>query len=103
MTGFANLPVFHTPARLRLTEVREPTVPAGVTARQLECLYWVQQGKSANDIGAILGISRRTVEGHLIKVCGHFQVRTRFQAVLLARDLGLLTGPRAVSLPAPRA
>ncbi|WP_374346538.1 LuxR C-terminal-related transcriptional regulator [Phenylobacterium sp.] len=70
------------------------SIPAGVTSRQLECLYWVQEGKSATDIGAILGISGRTVEGHLIKACNNFGVRTRFQAVLKARDLGLLAPPR---------
>lgn len=90
-------------ARLTLQAPWPPRVPPKITARQLECLYWVQEGKSATDIGAILGISSRTVEGHLIKVCGHFEVRTRFQAVLIARDLGLLTHPRPVSLPAPTA
>ncbi len=64
--------------------------PVGVTERQLECLAWVQEGKSASDIGGILGISSRTVEGHLLRLCEHFGVRTRVQAVLRARDLGLL-------------
>lgn len=62
-----------------------------VTHRQLECLTWVQEGKSASDIGGILGISGRTVEGHLQKVCEQFGVRTRVQAVLKARDLGLIS------------
>lgn len=61
-----------------------------VSVRQLECLFWVQEGKSANDIGGILGISGRTVEGHLQQACLLLGVRTRFQAVLRARDLGLL-------------
>jgi len=64
--------------------------PIGVTRRQLECLYWVHHGKSASDIGGILGISSRTVEGHLLKICGHFGVRTRHQAVWKAAKLGLL-------------
>lgn len=64
--------------------------PIGVTERQLECLAWVQEGKSASDIGGILGISSRTVEGHLLRLCEHLGVRTRLQAVLKARDLGLL-------------
>ncbi len=64
-----------------------------ITARQLECLAWVQEGKSASDIGGILGISSRTVEGHLLKVCDHLGVRTRLQAVLRARDLGLIDSP----------
>lgn len=65
-----------------------------ISARQIECLYWVQQGKSATDIGAILGISSRTVEGHIAKTCEILGVRTRIQAVLLAKDLGLLEATR---------
>lgn len=67
-----------------------------VSRRQLLCLYWVQEGKSANDIGVILGISGRTVEGHLRQACLHLGVRTRFQAVLRARELGLLA-PQALA------
>jgi DNA-binding CsgD family transcriptional regulator len=62
-----------------------------ITERQLECLAWVQQGKSATDIGGILGLSGRTVEKHIIKVCGHLGVKTRIQAVVRARELGLIT------------
>jgi len=63
-----------------------------ITERQLQCLAWVQEGKSATDIGAILGLSGRTVEKHIIKVCGHLGVKTRVQAVVRARELGLITG-----------
>ena len=62
-----------------------------ITERQLECLSWVQHGKSATDIGGILGLSGRTVEKHIIKVCGHLGVKTRIQAVVRARELGLIT------------
>lgn len=58
--------------------------------RQLQCLFWVQQGKSANDIGVILGVSGRTIEGHLARVCAAMGVRTRVQAVVRAKDLGVL-------------
>lgn len=60
-----------------------------ITARQIECLYWAQQGKSAGDIGAILEISPRTVEGHIARTCELLGVRTRIQAIVLAKDLGL--------------
>lgn len=69
----------------------QPAASPPITERQRECLSWVQEGKSASDIGGILGISSRTVEGHLQKVCEQFGVRTRVQAVLKARDLGLIT------------
>lgn len=61
-----------------------------ITRRQLQCLAWVGEGKSASDIGGILGISGRTVEGHILKICAHLGVKTRFQALMVARDLGLL-------------
>lgn len=64
--------------------------PRRITDRQLECLAWVQEGKSATDIGAILGLSGRTVEKHLDKLCGHLGVKTRVQAVVRARELGLI-------------
>lgn len=63
-----------------------------ITDRQLQCLAWVQEGKSNADIGGILGVSGRTVEKHIIKICGHLGVKTRVQAVVRARELGLITG-----------
>ena len=69
-----------------------PVISKRITNRQLECLAWVQEGKSATDIGGILGLSGRTVEKHIIKVCGHLGVKTRVQAVVRARELGLITG-----------
>lgn len=74
----------------RSFESGERTGRPKCTLRQAECLYWVQEGKSATDIGAILGLSPRTVEGHLARVCEQFGVRTRIQAVLKAKALGLL-------------
>jgi DNA-binding CsgD family transcriptional regulator len=82
-------------APITLASEQRSFAPSRITQRQLECLDWVQQGKSASDIGGILGISSRTVEGHLLKVCDHFGVRTRFQAVLRARDMGLIPSSQA--------
>ncbi len=58
--------------------------------RQIECLTWAEKGKSARDTGQILGISQRTVEKHLEQACEVLGVRTRIQAVVRARELGLL-------------
>jgi len=96
----ADLPLLHRPliTGAEAFPKAEPEqrffAPIDITARQLECLAWVQEGKSASDIGGILGISSRTVEGHLLKLCNHLGVKTRLQAVLRARDLGLI-GPSA--------
>jgi len=82
---------------VRLKRIGESTETFNIrriTERQLQCLSWVQAGKSASDIGDILGLSGRTVEKHLIKLCGHLGVKTRVQAVVRARELGLI-GPGA--------
>lgn len=74
---------------------RRSFLTEGITYRQMQCLIWVQEGKSAADIGGILGISGRTVEKHIRKLCDALGVRTRLQAVLKARDLGLFGPPEA--------
>jgi DNA-binding CsgD family transcriptional regulator len=61
-----------------------------LSPRQVQCLYWVQEGKSAADIGVILGLSPRTVEEYLAKACDKLGVRRRVQAVVRAHRLGLL-------------
>ena len=61
-----------------------------LSPRQLECLAWAEAGKSARDTGQILGISQRTVEKHLEQAYEALGVRTRIQAVVRARALGLL-------------
>ena len=62
-----------------------------ITSKQLKCIAWVAQGKSSDDVGALLGKSRRTVDGHIRKLCARLGVRTRVQAVLVMCDLGFLT------------
>jgi len=73
------------------TEVEVRTVT--LSPRQRECLFWVQQGKSSRDIGIILGVSHRIVERHVFRACARLGVRTRIQAVVRARSLGLIADP----------
>lgn len=61
-----------------------------LTTRQLECLRWAQEGKTAWEIGRIMAISPRTVESYLAIAYQKLKVRTRVQAVIRARALGLL-------------
>lgn len=61
-----------------------------LTVRQVEILTWVREGKSAWEIGRILNISGRSVDGHLRRIYAKLDVRTRLQAVLRAQDLGIL-------------
>jgi DNA-binding CsgD family transcriptional regulator len=70
-------------------------------AQQLQILSLVQDGKSSGDIGTIVGLSRRTVEWHLAKIFALLGVHTRVQAVVRARELGVLS-PSPHRPPAPR-
>jgi DNA-binding CsgD family transcriptional regulator len=64
-----------------------------LSPRQTECLFWVQEGKSSRDIGIILGVSHRIVERHVFNACRRLGVKTRLQAVIRARTLGLIGDP----------
>ena len=64
------------------------------TARQLECLAWVAEGKTAAEIGIILDISPRTVQTHLARACGAFGVHKTVQAVVKAQERDMLPDVR---------
>ena len=66
------------------------TVTPGLSPRELECLAWVSQGKSSTDIGAILGLSARTVDSYLEKAASKLGVRTRIEAVAVGVRRGLI-------------
>jgi len=71
---------FHAHARRRFAADR---FVAGValSPREFECLAWAAQGKSAWDIGQILGITRRTAAFHLENAKAKLGVRSICQAV----------------------
>lgn len=85
----AHLACIYYAARVRRERRPAVTRPA-LSARQLECLKWTREGKSAADIAQILGISRFTVQEHLAQACTRLGVRTRVQALSQAYVLGLL-------------
>ena len=53
-----------------------------LSPREFECLEWATRGKSAWEIGRILGISRNTVACHLDNVKKKLGVRTIVQAAM---------------------
>lgn len=72
---------FHAHARRKLrTERRVEGIR--LSRRELECLEWASRGKSAWEIGCILGISRNTVAYYLENAKEKLGVRTVVQAVL---------------------
>lgn len=73
------------------TGAPEPPEPALLTERQVQCLRWVQAGKSSSVIGQLLNLSSRTVDGHIEDACRRLGVQTRVQAVCAAMSLDLLS------------
>jgi DNA-binding CsgD family transcriptional regulator len=66
--------------RSRRAMAARPALHA-LTDREREVLEWVARGKTNADIGAILGISTRTVQKHLENVFAKLAVETRTAAV----------------------
>lgn len=71
---------FHAHARRRVFPER--TIEGvSMSPREFECLEWAARGKSAWEIGHILGVSRHTAAFHLENAKAKLGVRTIIQAV----------------------
>ena len=62
-----------------------------LTDRELEVLTLAGKGHTNKAIGMQLGISSRTVQGHLAKTYAKLQASSRTEAVMRAVSLGLMT------------
>lgn len=71
---------FHAHVRRKFADERS-VGGVRLSPRELECLEWASRGKSAWDIGCILGISRNTVADYLDNAKRKLGVRTVVQAV----------------------
>lgn len=67
-----------------------------LTQRELDVLRLAARGHTNRAIGLELGISDRTVQGHLANIFGKLGVATRTEAVLLAMKQGWITLDEAV-------
>jgi len=61
------------------------------TEREMEVLYLVAKGYTNKAIGVQLGISDRTVQGHLAHVFSKLQASSRTEAVMRAVSLGWIS------------
>ena len=61
-----------------------------LTERELECLRWTMDGKTAWEVGRILGISEQTAVRHLTNLSAKLGCVNKHQAVVKALRLGLL-------------
>jgi len=68
----------------RTAPVANQFTSLGLSARESEILGWVAQGKTNPEIGAILGISRRTIQKHLERIYIKLGVENRTAAAAMA-------------------
>jgi len=78
-----------TAMRVLVPEADRPESPS-LTPRELETLRWTMEGKTAWEVGAILGISERTAVLHLHNGMRKLGASNKHHAVLKALRLGLI-------------
>jgi transcriptional regulator EpsA len=64
-----------------------------LSAREIEILGWLRQGKSNYEVGRILGISALTVKNHLQRIYKTLGVSNRTHALARCMSLNLLEAP----------
>jgi DNA-binding CsgD family transcriptional regulator len=69
---------------------RRAGLPAGLTAREVDVLVRLGQGRSNPEIAAELHVSRKTVSSHLEHIYAKLGVKTRTEAALFAMRHGLI-------------
>ncbi|HYH27268.1 MAG TPA: LuxR C-terminal-related transcriptional regulator [Actinomycetota bacterium] len=72
------------------THFPDPEAVEPLTPRQLDVLRLVADGRTAAEIGAMLGLSPHTVRNYLDRIYDRLKVRDRTSAVALALRNGLL-------------
>ena len=75
--------------RILAPSARDPKIPA-LTPRELEVLRWTMEGKTAWEVGNLLGITERTAALHVNNATHKLGCVNKHQAVLRALRLGLL-------------
>ena len=90
----ADLQLFAVHAQDAATRVLFPGPSASdrpaLTPRELEALRWTMEGKTAWELGAILGITERTAVLHVNNAMHKLGCTSKHQAVLKAMRLGLI-------------
>ncbi|WP_064441949.1 helix-turn-helix transcriptional regulator [Hoyosella altamirensis] len=75
-----------TPAQREIDDLLVPSVPAGLTTREVEVLRLVAAGNSNADIATALFLSEKTVARHMSNIFGKIGVNTRTAAAKFAFD-----------------
>jgi len=75
----------------QINRSKEPTIVEPVTSRELEVLELVAKGYTNKAIGVQLGISDRTVQGHIAHIFSKLHAASRTEAVMRAVSMGWIS------------
>lgn len=73
---------YHTSHFADLTSTSDTL--SDLTDREVECLSWIGEGKTSDEIALIIGISRNTVNNYITSIMNKTGAKTRSEAVAFA-------------------
>lgn len=71
-------------------EAIKSSYKGNLSAREIEILFWLTEGKSNQDIGDILNIAESTVKAHVKHLYKKLDVSSRVQAMQAAIKMGII-------------
>ena len=81
----------YMPLNLMTEPLQRPETKSGpLSAREMTVLSYLGEGRKNKEIANSLGLSEGTVKMHVMSICKKLEVSNRTQAVIVARDTGLL-------------
>jgi LuxR family transcriptional regulator, regulator of acetate metabolism len=73
---------YHTARFAKAVYVPESVLD--LTEREIECLNWIAEGKTSDEISMIIGISRNTVNNYITSIMRKTATKTRSEAIAYA-------------------
>ena len=81
----------YMPLQLMQDEPNKKAVDTGpLSGREMTVLGHLGEGRKNKEIAMTLGLSEGTVKMHVMSICKKLEATNRTQAVVIARDMGLL-------------
>jgi DNA-binding NarL/FixJ family response regulator len=88
---WAGAKLFRKPVSAQAFETNTRAITSlGISDREFEVLELLAAGRSNKEISAKLNVSPNTVKTHVANLYGKLEVKRRTEAILRARELGML-------------
>ncbi len=98
----ASRPPKHLPVQCPAPGTPQPAPTSALSTREVEVIRLVATGLPNHEVASALFVSPETVKTHVSRILVKLAVRNRTEAVLRARDLGLLPDGAKPARPAAR-